>query len=619
MIFSPVGSGRAKQKETFFLHLSHRALFPFKMETIKIAGEMTQQTAEVHSMDDPIVKKLAAAVKENDAAKAKHILEKVKNIHNFLECAVKVENEPVSPPKKMSKKEKDKIHPLQTKTWWSLVAECGAFSLIKLFLESKITTSIQDEHGNNFVHTLVVMSILNAEKEDKYVHTFETLVSFVPAEEMAKFLMEENVLHLRPLEMAAQYGAWKIFFSIFSAKPVYVVDTSDLVLNQVVYHNITGYEDSSRMLKSPVFHCMTMTEASAHFLTQNKSYLKVLKSWTSQKECVVSMLIKSVVVLKMLLAFAFYCFDQYLVAKNQKNRTTQPSVVQNKSISVQNCLLKSQEYILDMVDVPGVKWSVILLLLLGSLVNMVLSVANTTILLVEIHHKMSNKLYKHFLPEPRQLVGYFWNTIVNIGHCILFTAAVVIGLCEFCNFDVISDANQDILFYFVLLSSSDNLVSFVVFSDSLGPYFLMIEGMILHMAYFSLLYVLVSAPFLAAQRRLTTRRMSFDCTNESSFNIKFIYKQALALINIPFPAPDSQTDKEYARGAYITQIIFIFLVGIIMVNFLIALFSFTANEVNTTREVRLMIARLRVSYLKFYTFFHYTRGPTLPLGQIGRR
>ena len=137
-----------------------------------------------------------------------------------------------------------------------LAAAFGANEVLKFFLLNGINVTVTDNNGYNVIHCLVAFSVFEPEKQVANAETYKVLINELDTEVLRDLLFQENEQKLRPVEMAAQCGTFKMLEAIFETQGVYVTKIKRKGLYNYRYIDITEYETynkENRRTKSPLF------------------------------------------------------------------------------------------------------------------------------------------------------------------------------------------------------------------------------------------------------------------------------------------------------------------------------------------------------------------------------
>ena len=555
------------------------------------------------TVEDLTLQKWVNVIESDECDKAKELLDTVEFPTKLIHGKIKM------PPRKLHVGSDNSMLDILTATnvdgcpWWLIVARCASVHLIPLFLKYDVDVFVQDEDGNNFVHTLVVMAALNSSQEENCAEAFKTLMMHTHTDSRLKLLHQENKQGLRPLELAAKLGCWTILEEIYSVDNIYLKNRKNLVPLTLQHHSITEYTFVSRMFKSPLFYSLNMSKESAVNLTKCTSLLMFLNTWAQAHIKNVNPFIILLFIFKLVFSSLYIWFDTYVAAVTDIN-TCGSHTVNVSQATNDTCLRKSKSWIVDTMNNSAFRWVLITILVSATLLDLLSTCVLCVIHSVGAYHQFSQGQNRGQLHKTKGnfitfRIFIFFNCFASVG----VTVAVIIDLLMY--FSVIRPLpiEQDVIFYFVLVSYSFVLASFSVFMKPLGYNFLVIQEMFSQTAGFLCLFAMISVPFVSATERLFYRGCS-DCLLNFNQVIGIIYILALNLVGPYSPQEIMSLDADKRMAVQLVHTVFIFVVPVILINFLIALYSFKASEVMATKETRLLLARLRVS--KLYVFCkHY--------------
>ncbi len=472
--------------------------------------------------------------------------------------------------------------------WWLMVARCTSQKLIQLFLENNVNVNDTDDNGNNFIHTLVTTAALNPQQEERCCLTLQKLINKLDKTSSPAMLMQENNQGLRPVEMAAKDECWKLFQSIMSTEDVYLQHSEDcgnILLNS---YSITDYERSERTFESPLLSFMRISTKGASFLTSHPEYLTFLKVWSSTHTKSVHLYIVFFFLVNIFNTVVFSVFDTYVAAVTDELVTVDNAT----SATNETCLMQRKQHIVSGLNKTAVRWTVLFCLMGGSL----LEIFHCVLLWITfVKEKLSQKVQKRTCPERmHQLMSCFPYIVAQNLHCTTIVAASVFDILTNNRLKIISPGYQDAMYNFIQISCILVVASHSVFLESFGDYFLVVEGMS-HTGHFLLMLVMLWLSFLTTNQRIFNRGKN-QCLLNFDLSIPSIYilvQQTFSFSVVQHVFNLEPQSKKYAAMA--THLTYMLMAGVVLMNFLIALYSFTANEINETKEIRMLIKRLRVS------------------------
>ena len=146
-----------------------------------------------------------------------------------------------------------------------------------------------DTLGNNTVHVLIETASRNISNEERYVETLDVIKSLFTPAELKHLLLTENILKLRPLELACFCGCLTLARAIFETRDVYFYKEENIGYTVVQYFDVSDYELNTinpppRMHVSPLM-LIAFAETSKWRLQGTQKALKSppIQAWVRNK------------------------------------------------------------------------------------------------------------------------------------------------------------------------------------------------------------------------------------------------------------------------------------------------------------------------------------------------
>lgn len=536
----------------------------------------------------------ATAIREDDLEKAEQLLRKIENPSSLVNGQCVAESVSVCLPQRKSKLETILAKDVGQNTWWMMVARCAAVSLVPLFLKYNVNVLSQNRDGNNFVHILVSMVILNKSKEKKYIETYETLVKNLKYSVLKVLLVQDNKQGLRPMEMAAFHQEWTMFLSLFSTRNVYVRE-DDIVYASVKNHEMTEYEEYPRLFKSPLLYFHRMSLDSVKFLTHNEPTARILRDWCKIHLKSLNQFVAFTFTLQVLYLVFLSSFDNFVAASSDV-MTYNNHLFANHTFDIPTCLMRSKSSLVHSLRNRILNWSVLVFLFVGWIFQVICCVCVwISAMVTQVKLQRQKKYQMHVKSQP-ETIGAFPYILLFSLYIVLITVLLVLDILIHFGLNTVPTILQDIVYYCTVMVSLIMLLSYSMYLDSFGYFYLIIKGMIQNLSFFIFLYVLVCIPFLSTNERIVLRGKEV-CDADFSPSVELAYNMAKTLLGSEIPhAPGVTLHSNEHNVIRMTHINYIFLVDLVLVNFLIALFTFSASECFETRQIRLQMVRLQVQF-----------------------
>ena len=252
------------------------------------------------------------------------------------------------------------------------------------------------------------------------------------------------------------------------------------------------------------------------------------------------------------------------------------------------CLTTRHGFRIKLFDNGFLRWITVIFLFLIIFILFLYNVALWVTLFYVKYQKLpkrENGKYKR-----SQFINWISFNLISTSYIILLTAKFIVDLMVYHGYNGISTYSQDLMFYVILMTG---------LTTGTGYYYIMFQGMVKHTAHFILLYTLVAIPFVVASERILMHNIPAEnCVLDFTLPINMIYTFVLMLLNsfnTVAEVTEHDTDPNIVAAVQLLHTVFIFISVIVLINFLIALFSSTANEIINTKDIHLLIGRLYVS------------------------
>ena len=136
-----------------------------------------------------------------------------------------------------------------------LAAVCGSLEVLEELVDRGINVCQTDGLGNNVVHSLIIYSSQLHDFEKLHVKVYHHLKSILPDNLIEELILSENSDGLRPVELAAHYQTLRIMEAIYNTPGHYVHESHTCGMMSSTHYQIDEYEglEPTRPLhKSPM-------------------------------------------------------------------------------------------------------------------------------------------------------------------------------------------------------------------------------------------------------------------------------------------------------------------------------------------------------------------------------
>ena len=136
---------------------------------------------------------------------------------------------------------------------WCLAAVCDSRAVMKVLLEYGADLLQVNSKGNNMLHVLAALASTGTEtEEERAIAIAKHVKSIMEPEVYCTLLLKENSDGLRPLELAGHLGSFALFRFYFDTNSLYITREEDHILYKIQYIEITEYVTGVRFYQSPL-------------------------------------------------------------------------------------------------------------------------------------------------------------------------------------------------------------------------------------------------------------------------------------------------------------------------------------------------------------------------------
>ncbi|CAD5113043.1 DgyrCDS2240 [Dimorphilus gyrociliatus] len=124
----------------------------------------------------------------------------------------------------------------------------GNIDLIKLLCRNGVDITAIGSNDDNTLHIIALISSRNQNNEQMFINVYNYLLQEFDIAILAKLFMSENKQGLRPVELAAKVGAYKVLLRFFETNGVYRKSCKFLGYYQEILYDITDYETTRKTI-----------------------------------------------------------------------------------------------------------------------------------------------------------------------------------------------------------------------------------------------------------------------------------------------------------------------------------------------------------------------------------
>ncbi len=231
----------------------------------------------------------------------------------------------------------DSVHKFQmvnAKYPLSIAVLSGSKDIVQILLKEESIDPLEtrEDHGYNIIHCLIAKCYFNQNDMGLCIDMYNVLVEILE-DKIQELLFDENELHQRPLEMAMDLELMKFFETVFKTKRVYLTRSNVRGPIQYLWYDITDYETfgkGNRRSRSPINYLAKLSlENLGKEETKNIFQWDVMQTWIDSKIHCNRWLIILWFILRMALILFFYTHeDMDILHPPANNKPVNITVIQ---------------------------------------------------------------------------------------------------------------------------------------------------------------------------------------------------------------------------------------------------------------------------------------------------
>ena len=462
----------------------------------------------------------------------------------------------------------------------------GSRKTLVAMLQNGADPLLTEINGDTILHSVTSVASSYPDTETELAETYTYFMSLLSLEQQKELLYKENALGLRPLEDAAQKGCVLLLKSIFKTPGVYLAKetTSGILLSQ--WYDVTDYESfssSSRRGKSPLGFLAFMTEKTLNNEgVQDLLYWKPFEHWFRIK------LFSNV---PWLCCWAMYrllvCLFMMVVMVDEGNILGQGGVPENQASLYPNATF----YYCDGYTTVSMGKEALIYVAIFTCVCGLIGIAFDIVELLYVLISRRPDFLRIQLNGGNVAVSFWFYRIVQFLFCLTL-ALISSKVAE--NRPIAVDTVSDIGRLFFIIMAFASLLFFFEQIPHVGFYIIAIKRMLKDLLYFCVLYVICVTPFVLYFMMFINTNSAQGCVAEFySYSVSF-YSMFLVMLNM---LDFTQYQMNNSSILFITHILFVFVVAILLVNFLIAVMSDSAARISSRKKILIRLEKLHAVFV----------------------
>lgn len=476
---------------------------------------------------------------------------------------------------------------------------CVAYAtieIIQLLLTVGADVLQCDSTGHNAIHTLVSAARHNPDEESRLCLIYEWLRASTNAEDFTNLMLTENYQGLRPLEYAMQQDCLELFNAFLLTPAVYVVKDEIIGMTSYKWIDITEYEGGSRHDRSPMSLLANM-DISKHNNEKTHEFMSspIVTSWINAKIYCNTPIMAVWFLSRLLVIILFIIFDRDSTWQEQE-------ITAIDQVQVEALCPEARKLPLDM----QFKFGLGAFLLVAAVISLVYDYIDLVAYFSKTYRFRKTDIEKQ---KTVRSGGFIYRAA---HHLFSYTVVTVIPLVFYFNSPVkfidggllIDGAHSYVHFARATLPLSVlwSLLGFARLIPWLSTAVMSIQSMLGELAHLFVLYVLVTLPFINSFFMLTAYNIKEACIGDFETTLETVY----SLFRLMLTQLDLSQEDLLGRTwmIYIMHLCYVFLVLVLLVNFVISVMPTSYMDKKSTAIVS-TLSRLNLAVTvedKWYLF-----------------
>ena len=470
---------------------------------------------------------------------------------------------------------------------WCLAGACGSLKVLSVMYQHRVQVDQTDHKGSNILHILIYLAFLDHLQERAHGQVYAHLVSLLSLDHLKLLLKSEGKHGLYPLEMSAWLGTFTLYQQFIQTEGVYCHSECVDGVRTVEKYDVTDYKTlGARRFNSPLNFLMFMDDKDMGMDDTNEVFQSDLfKNWLHLKKLSGAPYLAFWIMIRISFLVAYSIYDS---AGGWNRPFIERAATLN--LTVASC----HDYGIKISKTSHLCLTFYILIhslaiLLGDIVDFIVALCR------------DNALLSKGFTTPNGLKDISLNYAFYRGTQMLLATVCIIGTVTSLLGSLLShDISWQFTNYLSMLTST-NLVWSMLFFLQLSPFFgyfiIAVQSMMMDLLKFSLIFVAFAYPYSETFARLVNQGKTDNCPQEFSNPMTSVYSTFTIMINMVNFHSYDVADK---TALYLLHAIYVFMVSILLLNFLVALFSNSVSHVQENKEVFGAIQWLSVLWLMEY-------------------
>ena len=465
---------------------------------------------------------------------------------------------------------------------WHMAVALGSRDVVRSFIQHDCNVLIVDPEGRNAIHCLVYVSFMREELQEETLLTYKTIHQHVSRKDLHDLLLQETSDGLRPLEFALHLGASHLAAQMFHTSALYSTRHQYQGTSCRAWCDVTEYEIRNER-QNRIFILLAMYDRDKVDDDDFKQFFfhPAIQNWLKIKIRILCPFLVLWFLCRALFGFCVFVGQLVLFSEEEHSRIDARNSSDLDTVCTHNKFIWRRNF-----KVPG--YCLICLCLLYSF--------------LQILFDIGENYYLFFSPRFRWMIETPMGRKTPLVHMVFYRITqLLLYVFVICNLSVrlirlhtdhsIPLEMDDLTFIGAILCLFWTVLQFIQLLPYVGHFVVTLQRLIVTL----FLFLFVFAIFLFNFGEIfvhilnvghVTCRKGFEFSGFHFFYSTFLL--SLHMLNL------RKVDGYENLMLYTVHTIYVFVITIMLINFLTALFSNTVAWVNRRKDLMLGIQQLNM-------------------------
>lgn len=478
-----------------------------------------------------------------------------------------------------------------------LAASFGSLKTFDVLIDHGVDIFALEDDECNLFHSLICVAFYEPNQEDDVIMTYKHVCQSLKAKDLKRLLEMQNSGGFRPLEFAVQQGTLKLMSAILDTPDVYMIREEVVDVTAYQWYDITEYVFDARKFVSPLFLMMSLDQRNIN--QANQLFCDgIFKDWAERYMRSNRLLFAICFLMRLLYISMLYVYEMDRIWLTNIGGIGDDDLKSLKAemntSSVNASFVFCQEF--GTIKMPPILRVVIFgYLLFYSIAGLLLDFYRMLFYFLRLPQVFTARSN---LSGRKRIMITRWNTF-DRGCNLIFSVLVIAELL------ILNEITQrdyllvviDIFRLLLTLTSLWNLMVYLQILPGIGQVVIYIREMTPDLASFIVMFCFYTAIFARQFILFFNVNSKQGCIRDFSSFPMALYSLYLTMLNME----DFTQFDVYAREIlYIHHFAYVAVVGIMLLNLLIAVFSNTLSKVKEEKEFTIYLSRLNVICFQHY-------------------